>query len=124
MFEQVAGLGGAAARARRSFSASGEPRRPWHDPRKASSRRRAMGRALEVTRTRTLEELFGYFGLDDVQPELVAAHRRAISERFAAEVHEIRRLCTRLREKERFTIVRAALRLAYDAAIPHGASAR
>lgn len=82
-----------------------------------------MGRALEAIRTRELEELFGYFGLDDVQPDLVAAHRQAISRRFDAEVQEIRRLCTRLRERERFTIVRAALRLAYDSAIPRGALA-
>jgi hypothetical protein len=83
-----------------------------------------MGRALEAIRTRELEELFGYFGLDDVRPDLVAAHRKAISERFAAEVQEIRRLCTSLREKERFTIVREALRLAYDSAVPRGALTR
>lgn len=81
-----------------------------------------MGRALEAIRTRELEELFGYFGVEDVEPELIAAHREAIAERFAAEVQEIRRLCTQLRERERFTIVRAALRLAYDSAVPRGAA--
>jgi hypothetical protein len=83
-----------------------------------------MGRALKAVRTHELEELFGYFGLDDVQPDLVVANRKAIAERFDAEVQEIRRLCTGLREKERFTIVRAALRLAYDSAVPRGSPAR
>lgn len=83
-----------------------------------------MGRALEAVRTRELDELFGYFGLDDVEPELVQAYRKAIAERFDAEVQEIRRLCTRLREKERFTIVREALRLAYESAVPRGVLAR
>jgi hypothetical protein len=78
-----------------------------------------MGRAFEVIRTRKLEGLFDYFGLE-VEPALVAAHREAIAQRFAAEVREIVRLCGRLREKERFTIFREALRLAYDGAVLRG----
>jgi hypothetical protein len=74
-----------------------------------------MGRAFEVIRTRSLEALFGYFGLE-FEPEIVAANRERIAQRFAAEVQEIVRLCTRLREKERFTLFREALRMAYDGA--------
>jgi hypothetical protein len=75
-----------------------------------------MGRALKAIRTRTLEGLFPFFGLD-VEPRLVAAHRAEIAERFDAEVQEIVRLCSGLRERERFTIVRAALRLSYESAV-------
>ena len=74
-----------------------------------------MGRALEVVRTRDLDGLFGYFGLA-VEPRLVEAHREQIQRRFAAEVRAIVRLCARLRERERFTIVREALRLSYESA--------
>jgi hypothetical protein len=74
-----------------------------------------MGRALEAVRTRKLERLFRYFGLE-VQPELVEAHRAAIAERFETEVQAIARLCSGLRERERFTIVREALRLSYTSA--------
>jgi hypothetical protein len=77
-----------------------------------------MGRALKAIRTRPLERLFPFFGLD-VEPQLVAAHRDAIAERFDAEVQEIVRLCSGLREKERFTIVRAALRLSYESAVTY-----
>jgi hypothetical protein len=80
-----------------------------------------MGRALQTIRTRKLEALFGYFGVE-VEDGLVQAHREAIAERFAAEVQEIVRLCTGLRERERFTILREALRLAYDFAVRRGAS--
>jgi len=81
-----------------------------------------MGRAFEVIRTRDLEGLFGYFGLE-VEPALVAAHRDQIAQRFAAEVQEIVRLCRRLREKERFTLFREALRLAYGSAVLRSAPA-
>lgn len=80
-----------------------------------------MGRAFEVIRTRRLEALFGYFGLE-AEPELVAVHRDAIAQRFAAEVREIVRLCGGLREKERFTLFREALRLAYDGAVLRAAA--
>ncbi len=75
-----------------------------------------MGRAYEAIRTRDLDGLFGYFGLE-VEPTLVEAHRDQIAQRFGAEVREIFRLCAGLRERERFTIVREALRLAYDSAV-------
>jgi hypothetical protein len=75
-----------------------------------------MGRAFEAIRTRELEGLFVYFGVE-AEPELVRAHREAIAERFAVEVDAIVRLCRRLREKERFTVFRAALRLAYESAV-------
>jgi hypothetical protein len=75
-----------------------------------------MGRAFDAIRTRRLEGLFGYFGVE-VEPQLVAAHRAAIADRFTAEAQEIVRLCSRLREKERFTIVREALRLSYESAV-------
>ncbi len=74
-----------------------------------------MGRALEAVRTRELDALFGYFGIE-VEPRLVQAHRERIALRFAAEVRAIVRLCARLRERERFTIVREALRLSYESA--------
>jgi hypothetical protein len=74
-----------------------------------------MGRALEAVRTRKLEKLFRYFDLE-VQPQLVEAHRTAIARRFEAEVEAIARLCAGLRERERFTIVREALRLSYTSA--------
>ncbi len=74
-----------------------------------------MGRALEAVRTRDLDGLFGYFGLE-VEPRLVAQHREQIARRFAAEVRAIVTLCSRLRERERFTIVREALRLSYESA--------
>jgi hypothetical protein len=83
-----------------------------------------MGRSYEAIRTRDLDTLFGYFGLE-VEAALVEAHRGQITERFRAEVGEIVRLCKRLRERERFTIVREALRLAYESAVllhhAHGA---
>jgi hypothetical protein len=75
-----------------------------------------MGRAFEAIRTRDLEGLFGYFGLE-FEPTLLAVHRDRIAQRFDAEVQEIVRLCRGLREKERFTIFREALRLAYESAV-------
>jgi hypothetical protein len=74
-----------------------------------------MGRALEAVRTLKLEKLFRYFGLE-VQPEVLEANRAAIAERFETEVQAIARLCPELRERERFTIVREALRLSYTSA--------
>jgi hypothetical protein len=81
-----------------------------------------MGRTFEVIRTRRLESLFAYFGVD-AEPELVAAHREAIAQRFGAEVREIVRLCGGLREKERFTLLREALRIAYDGAVLRASAA-
>jgi hypothetical protein len=74
-----------------------------------------MGRALEAVRRKKLEKLFRYFDLE-VQPRLVEAHRSAIATRFEAECEAIVRLCAGLRERERFTIVREALRLSYTSA--------
>jgi hypothetical protein len=74
-----------------------------------------MGRALEAVRTRDLDGLFGFFGLE-VEPGLLEQHREQIARRFAAEVLAIVRLCAGLRERERFTIVREALRMSYDSA--------
>ena len=72
-----------------------------------------MGRALEAARTRDLDGLFGYFGIP-VEQRLVHAHREQIARRFDVEVRAIARLCARLRERERFTIVREALRMSYE----------
>lgn len=81
-----------------------------------------MGRAFEAVRKRDVEELFGYFGLE-AEPALVSEHREAIAQRFVAEVTEIVRLCRGLRERERFTLCREALRMAYQSAILRGAAA-
>jgi hypothetical protein len=75
-----------------------------------------MGRALEAVRTKKLEWLFRHFGIE-AQPQLVEAHRAEISQRFEAEVDAIARLCAGLRERERHTIVREALRLSYTSAV-------
>ncbi|MFY3744626.1 hypothetical protein ACOQFB_11995 [Anaeromyxobacter sp. Red801] len=72
-----------------------------------------MGRALEAVRTLDLPRLFAYFGVEaDLQR--VEASRPAIAARFDAEVRELVRLCPALRERERFTVLREALRLAYE----------
>jgi hypothetical protein len=72
-----------------------------------------MGRALEAVRTLDLPRLFAYFGVEaDLQR--VEASRLAIATRFDAEVRELVRLCPALRERERFTLLREALRLAYE----------
>jgi hypothetical protein len=60
-----------------------------------------------------LPALFSYFGLP-MQQEVVESRREEIAARFAAEVGEIQRLCTRLRERERFQLFRGALQLAYE----------
>lgn len=80
-----------------------------------------MGRASHVIRTRDLPTLFSFFGLP-VEPEVVESRRNEIATRFEAEVREIGRLCTRLRERERFQLFRGALRLAYESALHRGAS--
>ncbi len=80
------------------------------------------GRAYEAIRTRPIDDLFRYFGVD-AEPQLVAAHREQIARRFAAEVEEIVRLCKRLHERERFTLFREALRLAYGSAVQASAEA-
>lgn len=72
-----------------------------------------MGRALDAVRTLDLPRLFAYFGLEaDLQR--VEASRQAIASRFDLEVRELIRLCPALRERERFTLLREALRLAYQ----------
>lgn len=78
-----------------------------------------MGRAFDAIRMRNLDGLFGFFGLE-VEPRLVAQHREAIARRFAAEAEEIVLRCSALRERERFTIVREALRLSYESAVRRG----
>lgn len=78
-----------------------------------------MGRALSFARSRDLHSVFAYFGLD-ARPERVQAHGPQIAARFQAELREIERRCTGLREKERFVVIRAALAMAYDAASPAG----
>ncbi len=75
-----------------------------------------MGRALEAIRKRDLKALFSFFGVE-AQPDLVEAHRRAIETRFAQEALAIERLCAGLRERERFQLLREALRLAYERAL-------
>jgi hypothetical protein len=116
------------ARARRAAPAAGRiaRRRAREAVARATHRPPAeattMGRALEAVRTRDLEELFGFFGLE-AEPALVSAHRDRIAQRFAAEVREIARRCTGLRERERFTVLREALRLAYGSATWPGAVA-
>ncbi len=76
-----------------------------------------MGRSFEtIRRTQDLPRLFRFFGLC-AQPAVVEAHRAAIADRFTVEVQEIVRLCTSLREKERFQLFREALRLAYERAL-------
>ena len=74
-----------------------------------------MGRSIRAIRTRDLPSLFSFFGLP-AQQELLDAAREEISARFAVEVGEILRLCTSLREKERYQLFREALRLAYESA--------
>ena len=77
-----------------------------------------MGRSIRAIRTRDLPSLFSFFGLQ-AQQELLDAAREEISGRFAIEVGEILRLCTRLRERERYQLFREALRLAYESARRH-----
>lgn len=82
-----------------------------------------MGRAIHVIRTRDLPALFSFFGLP-MQQEVLESRREEIASRFAAEVREIQRLCTRLRERERYQLFRGALRLAYESAASTVARAR
>ncbi len=79
-----------------------------------------MGRALKAVRTRDLERLFGFFGVD-ARPELLEANRTAIAARFTFEVQEIVRLCRNLHERERHRLFREALRLAYQSSVRDGA---
>jgi hypothetical protein len=75
-----------------------------------------MGRAIRAIQTRDLPTLFSFFGLE-MQPDVLESSREEISTRFAVEVGEILRLCTRLRERERYQLFREALRLAYERAL-------
>lgn len=70
-------------------------------------------------RSRDLPRLFAYFGVD-ARPDQVQEHGQKIAARFRAELHEIERRCSGLRERERFVVIRAALSLAYGAAVPAG----
>lgn len=101
---------------RRLFRAHRCGRIEWHEIRKSHPTEAPVGRALEAARTRDVARLFAFFGVS-AQPELVEAHRTAITTRFALEVQEIVRLCSNLRERERFTLLREALRLSYDRAV-------
>jgi hypothetical protein len=79
-----------------------------------------MGRAIRAIQTRDLPTLFSFFGLQ-MEEEVLESSREEITARFAVEVREILRLCTRLREKERYRLFREALRLAYERALRHQA---
>jgi hypothetical protein len=79
-----------------------------------------MGRALKAVRSRDLEGLFAFFGVD-ARPELLEAYRTAIAARFTFEVQEIARLCRSLHERERHKLFREALRLAYQSSVGDGA---
>ncbi len=80
-----------------------------------------MGRSFEtIRRTKDLTGLFRFFGVE-AQPALIERHQAAISDRFTAEVQEIVRLCTGLREKERYKLFREALRLSYESALVRAA---
>ncbi len=81
-----------------------------------------MGRAIRAIQTRDLPTLFSFFGLQ-MQEDVVESRREEISERFAAEVGEILRLCKRLHERERYQLFREALRLAYERALLRHVSA-
>jgi hypothetical protein len=81
-----------------------------------------MGRTFRIIQTKDLATLFAYFHLP-VEEEVVSSRRQEIADRFAAEVREIVRLCTRLREKERHQLFREALRLAYASAVRRHAAA-
>ncbi len=81
-----------------------------------------MGRALEFARTRDLPRLFAFFGVQ-AHPERVQACAARIEERFRADVREIERRCSGLRERERFIVLRAALANAYERAISLPATA-
>ncbi len=80
-----------------------------------------MGRALAAVHSIELTRLFTYFGLE-AEPEVVVQHRRAIRARFDAEVQAIEQHCAALKEKERFQVLRAALRLAYERATMEAAT--
>jgi hypothetical protein len=75
-----------------------------------------MGRAIHAIRTRDLPTLFSFFGLP-MQEEVLESRGEEISARFAVEVREILRLCTKLRERERYQLFREALRLATETAL-------
>ena len=75
-----------------------------------------MGRAAQAIRTKDLPDLFSFFGLP-VEGDLLESAREQVASRFAEEVREILRLCTRLRERERHQLFREALRLAYESAL-------
>ncbi len=81
-----------------------------------------MSRASHAIRTRDLPTLFSFFGIP-MEPAVVESRRSEITARFEAEVREIVRLCTRLRERERYQLFRGALRLAYESALHRGAPA-
>ncbi len=71
---------------------------------------------MRAIQTRSLAGLFDFFCLD-ADPKVLETHRMAIATRFAFEVEELMRLCSKLRERERYRLFREALRLAYQNAI-------
>jgi hypothetical protein len=81
-----------------------------------------MGRTMAAVHSIELTRLFAYFGLE-ARPDVVEAHRKAIRARFDAEVQAIEQLCGELKERERFQVLRAALRLAYERAVMEAAVA-
>jgi hypothetical protein len=81
-----------------------------------------MGRAIRAIQTRDLPTLFSFFGLQ-TKEEVLESRREEISARFAVEVAEILRLCTRIRERERYQLFREALRVAYESALRRQVSA-
>jgi hypothetical protein len=75
-----------------------------------------MGRSLAAIRTKNLDHLFDFFGLE-ADPDLVETHRKSIQARFSLEVQELVRLCSEMREQERFKLFREALRLSYESSL-------
>ena len=80
-----------------------------------------MGRSSHAIQTRDLPTLFQFFGLP-MEEQVLESRREEISARFSVEVREILRLCTKLRERERYQLFREALRLAYETALRRQAS--
>ena len=65
---------------------------------------------------------FSFFGLQ-TKEEVLESRREEISARFAVEVAEILRRCTRIRERERYQLFREALRVSYQSALRRQVSA-
>ena len=72
-----------------------------------------MGRVVTIARTSDLLGLFAFFGVE-AHPDRVRACAAQIAERFQAELREVERRCSGLREREHFVVLRAALSQAYE----------